>query len=150
MKAVIQRVTSASVVINKGDERRIGEGLVVLLGVHETDTEADVKWLSRKILNLRIFKDKDEKMNLSILDTQGNILLISQFTLHAKYKKGNRPSFIEAAKPEQAIPLYEQFKLEVRRQIKGVLCSGEFGAQMDVHLINDGPVTIVMDSLQRE
>ena len=145
MKAVIQRVSNASV---KVDEKIVGEisgGLLLLIGIDEEDENADADWLVQKILNLRIFGDEDGKLNLSVLDISGEILCISQFTLIADYKKGNRPSFIKAAKPDKAIPLFEYFKTEISKSNLKIE-SGIFGADMKVSLLNDGPVTIVMDS----
>lgn len=145
MKAVIQRVSHASV---KVDEKIVGEisgGLLLLIGIDEEDENADADWLVQKILNLRIFGDEDGKLNLSVLDISGEILCISQFTLIADYKKGNRPSFIKAAKPDKAIPLFDYFKTEISKSNLKIE-SGIFGADMKVSLLNDGPVTIVMDS----
>ncbi len=145
MKAVIQRVSHASV---KVDEKIVGEisgGLLLLIGIDEEDEKADADWLVQKILNLRIFGDEDGKLNLSVLDISGEILCISQFTLIAEYKKGNRPSFIKAAKPNKAIPLFDYFKTEISKSNLKIE-SGIFGADMKVSLLNDGPVTIVMDS----
>lgn len=145
MKAVIQRVSNASV---KVDEKIVGEisgGLLLLIGIDEEDENADADWLVQKILNLRIFGDEDGKLNLSVLDISGEILCISQFTLIADYKKGNRPSFIKAAKPDKAIPLFEYFKTEISKSNLKIE-SGIFGADMKVSLLNDGPVTIVIDS----
>jgi D-tyrosyl-tRNA(Tyr) deacylase len=145
MKIVVQRVSEASV---KVDEKIVGEiknGLLLLVGIHEEDTEIDADWLISKIINLRIFSDEDGKMNLSVKDIAGEILCISQFTLLADYKKGNRPSFTKAAKPELAIPLFNYFKEKIAEsELK--IESGIFGADMKVSLINDGPVTIVLDS----
>ena len=150
MRLVIQRVSQAGVAIHdEGIERTIGPGLLVLLGIEEDDTTEDAEWLVRKISTMRIFGDDEGKMNLSIQDVAGSILLISQFTLHASTKKGNRPSFIKAARPDKAIPLYEAFRdLLVREGLE--VRTGEFGADMKVSLINDGPVTIVMDSKAKE
>ncbi len=146
MKAVIQRVTSASVVVEGETLGSIGRGFLVLLGVHETDDEACADLLAKKVANLRIFEDEDEKMNLSLLDTGNACLVISQFTLLANTKKGNRPAFIEAARPEQAIPLYERFMEQLKANgVEDVQC-GQFGADMAVHLVNDGPVTIILDT----
>ncbi len=146
MKAVIQRVTSASVVVEGETLGAIDRGYLILLGVHETDDEDCADLLAKKVANLRIFEDEDEKMNLSLLDTGYSALVISQFTLLANSKKGNRPSFIEAARPEQAIPLYERFMDQLRANgVEDVQC-GEFGADMAVHLVNDGPVTILLDT----
>ena len=150
MIAVIQRVTKASVTIDQQLKGQIGNGLLVLLGITHTDTLKDIEWLARKIVQMRIFGDEDGKMNRSVIDVDGNILLISQFTLHASTKKGNRPSFIRSARPEQAIPLYEacieQLGLLLGKPVK----TGQFGADMKIGLVNDGPVTILIDSKQRE
>ena len=145
MKAVIQRVSEASVKVDDEIVGEISNGLLLLIGVDEEDELNDANWLVQKILNLRIFGDQDGKLNLSILDISGEILCISQFTLIADYKKGNRPSFIKAAKPEKAIPLFEYFKTEISKSNLKIE-SGIFGADMKVSLLNDGPVTIVMDS----
>jgi len=150
VRAVIQRTTKASVEINQEVVSEIETGLVILLGIEEEDTEEDAEWLSKKISSLRIFSDKEGKMNLSIQNVKGSFLLISQFTLHAKTKKGNRPSFIHAAKPERAIPLYEKFKLMLAAHSNCLVKSGEFGADMKVKLINDGPVTIIIDTKNKE
>lgn len=145
MKAVIQRVSEASVKVDGKIEGEISNGLLLLIGIDEDDNEADAEWLVQKILNLRIFGDEDGKLNLSVKDINGEILCISQFTLIADYKKGNRPSFIRAARPEKAIPLFEFFKEKIAES--GLKTeSGIFGADMKVSLLNDGPVTIVMDS----
>lgn len=149
MIAVIQRVSEASVTIDGKITGEIGVGLMVLLGVHETDTAEDVQWLAKKIAGLRIFGDAEGKMNLDLSQIGGNILLISQFTLHASTKKGNRPSFIEAAKPELAIPLYEDMKSALSAEIGKPVACGVFGADMKVALVNDGPVTIIIDSKNR-
>ena len=146
MIAVIQRVTSSSVVINGHIEGQIKDGFMVLLGVCLADTNEDVEWLSKKILGLRIFGDDEGKMNKDLKDIDGNILLISQFTLHASTKKGNRPSFIDAARPEQAIPLYEKMIELLSEGLGKRIETGIFGADMKVSLINDGPVTIIIDS----
>lgn len=145
MKAVIQRVSEASVKVDDEIVGQISKGLLLLIGVDEEDELNDANWLVQKILNLRIFGDQDGKLNLSILDISGEILCISQFTLIADYNKGNRPSFIKAAKPEKAIPLFEYFKTEISKSDLKIE-SGIFGADMKVSLLNDGPVTIVMDS----
>ena len=148
MKAVIQRVSEASVKVNGITVGEISKGLMLLIGIDEQDEKTDADWLIQKILNLRIFGDENEKLNLSIKDISGEILCISQFTLIADYKKGNRPSFIKAAKPDKAIPLFEYFKEEIAKS--GLKTeSGIFGADMKVSLINDGPVTIVMDSISK-
>lgn len=145
MKAVIQRVSEANVKVDGEIVGEISHGLLLLIGIDEEDEKADADWLVQKILNLRIFGDEDGKLNLSLLDISGEILCISQFTLLADYKKGNRPSFIKAAKPDKAIPLFEYFKTEIA-QSNLKIESGIFGADMKVSLLNDGPVTIVMDS----
>lgn len=145
MKAVIQRVSEASVKVDGEIVGKISDGLLLLIGIDDEDEKTDVDWLVQKILNLRIFGDEDGKLNLSVLDIAGEILCISQFTLIADYKKGNRPSFIKAAKPDKAIPLFEYFKTEIAKSNLKIE-SGIFGADMKVSLLNDGPVTIVMDS----
>ena len=145
MKAVIQRVSEANVKVDGEIVGEISHGLLLLIGIDEEDEKADADWLVQKILNLRIFGDEDGKLNLSVLDISGEILCISQFTLIADYKKGNRPSFIKAAKPDRAIPLFEYFKTQIA-QSNLKIESGIFGADMKVSLLNDGPVTIVMDS----
>ncbi len=148
MKAVIQRVSESSVKVDGKIVGEIGKGLMLLIGIDENDEKADADWLVQKVLNLRIFGDEDDKLNLSVKDINGEILCISQFTLIADYKKGNRPSFIRAAKPDKAIPLFEYFKEEISKS--GLKTeSGIFGADMKVSLINDGPVTIVMDSITK-
>ena len=149
MIAVIQRVSEASVTIDAEVKGRINTGFVVLLGITTSDTGEDLEWLGRKIVNLRIFGDAEGKMNLDIKAVGGNILLISQFTLHASTKKGNRPSFIEAARPDVAIPLYEQMIGFLSKEMGTLIQTGEFGADMKVNLTNDGPVTIVIDSKNR-
>ena len=150
MRAVIQRVKHASVVVNDKERREIGVGLVVLLAVENADTIHDIEWLSGKIVRLRIFNDEYGLMNRSVQDVGGEILLISQFTLFASTKNGNRPSFTRSATPEVAIPLYENFMLQLCRDLGREICTGEFGADMLVNLANDGPVTITMDSKQLE
>jgi D-tyrosyl-tRNA(Tyr) deacylase len=150
MRVVIQRVLEASVDINGKENRRINGGLVVLLGIEDVDNTEDIDWLTAKIVNLRIFDDAQGVMNISIKENNGDILLISQFTLHASTKKGNRPSYIRASKPEKAIPLYKQFIQELKLQLGKEIQTGEFGADMKVSLVNDGPVTIVIDSKARE
>ncbi|MCB9363854.1 MAG: D-tyrosyl-tRNA(Tyr) deacylase [Flavobacteriales bacterium] len=150
MKVVIQRVSEASVTINKNVTGKINAGLLVLVGFEEIDTLEDIEWMSGKITRLRIFGDENGNMNLSVNDTRGEILLISQFTLHASTKKGNRPSFIKAAKPDIAIPLYEQFIKQLGIDLGKPIQTGEFGADMKVALINDGPVTITIDSKNKE
>lgn len=150
MKIIIQRVSEASVTINHKIEGEIKQGLVVLLGIVNEDTQEDIDWLIKKLLNLRIFGDENGIMNLSLLDVGGEILLVSQFTLHAFTKKGNRPSYIKAAKPDVAIPLYEKFIIDVGNAFDKKIATGVFGANMKVALINDGPVTIIIDSKNRE
>lgn len=148
MKIVIQRVSEASVKVDGKIVGEIGKGLMLLVGIDENDEKGDADWLVQKILNLRIFGDEDDKLNLSVKDISGEILCISQFTLIADYKKGNRPSFIKAAKPDKAVPLFDYFKEEMAKS--GLKTeSGIFGADMKVSLINDGPVTIVMDSITK-
>ena len=150
MRVVIQRVSSASVVVDQAVVGSIGKGLMVLLGVEHDDTEEDATWLAGKLVQMRIFADAEDKMNLNVQDVDGEVLVVSQFTLHASTKKGNRPSFIRAARPEKAIPLYEFF-LQTLEQLMGKrVAKGIFGADMKVSLVNDGPVTITMDSRSRE
>ena len=146
MIAIIQRVSEASVKINDIIKGEIQVGFVVLLGVTHTDTQDDIEWLSKKIVGMRIFSDEEGRMNLDLISVNGNILLISQFTLHSSTKKGNRPSFLEAARPEIAIPLYEKMILQLEKDLGKPIQTGEFGADMKVSLINDGPVTIILDS----
>ncbi|MFT5858604.1 MAG: D-tyrosyl-tRNA(Tyr) deacylase [Flavobacteriaceae bacterium] len=150
MRVLIQRTTEASVVIDGEVNGSIEQGLVVLIGIEAEDSEADADWLIKKICALRIFGDEAGKMNLSVSDIDGEFLVISQFTLHASTKKGNRPSYIKAARPEQAIPLYEYFIKELSTISKTNVATGVFGADMKVQLINDGPVTIWIDSKNRE
>jgi D-tyrosyl-tRNA(Tyr) deacylase len=149
MKVIIQRVSKASVTIDNKIKSKIGAGLLILLGIEELDTKEDIDWLCGKITKLRIFGDENGTMNLSIKDIDGDIILVSQFTLHASTKKGNRPSFIKAAKPEIAIPLYKQFIIQIEKEIEKPIQTGVFGADMKVELVNDGPVTIQMDSKNR-
>ncbi|WPR74120.1 D-aminoacyl-tRNA deacylase [Algoriphagus sp. NG3] len=149
MIVVIQRASEAAVKINGEVKAKIGTGLLILLGVEDADTEEDIAWLSKKIVNLRIFPDENEVMNKSVLDVAGEILLISQFTLHASTKKGNRPSYIKAAKPEIAIPMYEKMIVSLESELGKSIGTGEFGADMKVSLVNDGPVTILIDSKNR-
>lgn len=146
MRVVLQRVTAASVTIENQVKSAIKLGYLILLGIETEDNQEDIEWLCKKIVQLRIFNDAEDKMNLSIKDVEGEILLISQFTLHAQSKKGNRPSFIKAARPEQAIPLYEAFVKEMEIQLGKPIGTGEFGADMKVQLLNDGPVTILLDT----
>lgn len=150
MRVVIQRTTQANVSINKEVVGEIGTGFVILLGIEENDNSEDVQWLCKKIAGLRVFSDEEGKMNLDIKDVEGSFLVISQFTLHAKTKKGNRPSFIQAARPEQAIPLYEEFKKTLQAMSGRPVEAGEFGADMQVSLVNDGPVTILIDTKNKE
>jgi D-tyrosyl-tRNA(Tyr) deacylase len=150
MVAVIQRVSEAYVKINHQIKGQIGIGYMVLLGIGQEDTLEDIDWLVSKIINLRIFSDEEGKMNLALQDVKGDILLISQFTLHASTKKGNRPSFIEAAKPEIAIPLYEKTIEAFEDKLGKKIQTGEFGADMKVGLINDGPVTIIIDTKNKK
>ncbi|AEI51409.1 D-aminoacyl-tRNA deacylase [Runella slithyformis] len=149
MIAVIQRVTEASVTIEGRRKGQIQQGFLVLLGITHTDTGEDTDWLAKKIVGMRIFSDQEGKMNLDLKAANGNILLISQFTLHASTKKGNRPSFIEAARPDVAVPLYEQMIQRLTEELGQPIQTGEFGADMKVALLNDGPVTIVIDSKNR-
>lgn len=150
MIAVIQRVSESSVKINGEVKGEIGKGLMVLLGIEDEDGENDIQWLSRKIANMRIFEDENEVMNRSLMDEGGDVLLISQFTLHASTKKGNRPSYIKAAKPDVATPLYEQFIKKMEEEIGKPVATGEFGADMKVSLVNDGPVTIIVDTKDKK
>ena len=150
MRAVIQRVSESSVTIEGKIKSKITNGLLVLLGVEDADGEEDVNWLSAKIVNLRIFNDANGIMNLSVKETGGSILLVSQFTLQASTKKGNRPSYIRASKPEIAVPLYEKIIVRLQMELGRPIETGEFGADMKVALINDGPVTIFIDTKNRE
>ncbi|MBQ0909302.1 D-tyrosyl-tRNA(Tyr) deacylase [Flavobacterium sp. F-328] len=150
MKVVIQRVSQASVTIDSQIVANIQKGLLVLIGIEDADTQEDSSWLSSKIVNLRIFGDENDVMNLSVKDIDGDIIVVSQFTLHALTKKGNRPSYIKASKPEIAIPLYEQFVTQVEQDLGKKVQTGVFGADMKVNLLNDGPVTIVIDSKNKE
>jgi D-aminoacyl-tRNA deacylase len=150
MRAVIQRVSEASVVIGEQNFSDINQGLLIFLGVEIEDTKEDALWLANKIVQLRIFQDEKGVMNKSITNVDGEIIVVSQFTLHAKTKKGNRPSYIKAARPEQAIPLYEQFKKDLSFAISKEVQSGEFVADMKVSLTNDGPVTLIIDSINRD
>lgn len=150
MRVVIQRVVSASVDVDHSVVGSIGKGLMVLVGIEDADTTEDVEWLSSKITQLRIFNDEAGIMNRSLKDIDGELLLVSQFTLHAATKKGNRPSYIRASRPELAIPLYEQFKQQLEKELGKGIATGIFGADMKVSLINDGPVTIIMDTKNKE
>ena len=150
MRALIQRVTSASVHIEGNEFSKIDNGLLVLLGIEDEDSESDIDWLSSKISQMRIFDDGNGLMNLSVNDINGKILVVSQFTLHASTKKGNRPSFIRASKPNHAIPMYEEFIINLTEKVQNEVHTGEFGASMQIKLVNDGPVTIWIDSKNRE
>lgn len=150
MRAVLQRVTHASVTINGERSSSIGQGYLVLLGCENADTEEDIQWLSKKICNLRVFDDENGVMNKSILDVGGEILVVSQFTLWASYKKGNRPSYLRAGSHEITIPLYERFCTILSENLGKQVATGEFGAEMKVELLNDGPVTICMDTKNKE
>lgn len=149
MRVIIQRVSKASVVINTENKKSIEKGIMILLGIETEDSLDDVEWLCAKIPKLRIFNDVDGVMNLSLIDINGEIMLISQFTLHALTKKGNRPSYIKAARPEQAVPLYNRFIKQLSNEIKKEIITGEFGADMKVTITNDGPVTIIIDTKER-
>ncbi|MFC2147185.1 D-aminoacyl-tRNA deacylase [Bacteroidota bacterium] len=150
MRAVIQRVSSASVVVNNETISQIGWGFLVLLGIEDSDTSDDIAWLSKKIVNLRIFNDAHGVMNQSLLETGGDAIVVSQFTLHAATKKGNRPSYIRAAKPDIAIPLYESFVNQMETELRKQIGTGVFGADMKVALVNDGPVTIIIDTKNKD
>lgn len=150
MRVVVQRVRSASVRVGETIVSQIGQGLLLLLGVEEADTEEDVQWLSRKVLALRIFDDSDGVMNRSVLDVEGDIIVVSQFTLFASYKKGNRPSWLRAAGHNHAVPMYERFVEVLGQGLGKSVGTGIFGAEMQVELVNDGPVTICMDTKNRE
>ncbi|WP_426093855.1 D-aminoacyl-tRNA deacylase [Flavobacterium sp. DSR2-3-3] len=150
MKVVIQRVSSASVTIDNKIVADIQKGLLVLVGIEDLDNQEDSNWLASKIANIRIFGDENDVMNLSVKDIFGDIIVVSQFTLHASTKKGNRPSYIKASKPETAIPLYENFVIQLEKELGKKVQTGVFGADMKVLLLNDGPVTIVIDSKNRE
>ncbi len=150
MRAVIQRVTKASVTIDGTIHGSIADGLVVLTGIEDADTEEDINWLSNKIVNLRIFNDEEGVMNKSVIDINGNILLISQFTLHASTKKGNRPRYVKASKPGVAIPLYKKLIAQLKNDLGKEIETGIFGGDMKVALLNDGPVTIIIDTKNRE
>lgn len=149
MRVVIQRVTTASVTIDEKIKSSIQKGLLVFVGIEDADTTEDIEWLSNKIVNLRIFDDMDKVPNISVKDIDGDILLVSQFTLHAATKKGNRPSYIKASKPDIAIPMYEKMIAQLESDLGKNIFTGEFGADMKVELLNDGPVTIWMDSKDR-
>lgn len=150
MRAVIQRVSKASVTIEGIVKSSIDDGLLILLGIEEADTQDDIEWLAGKIGRLRVFGDKNGVMNLSLQETKGDAIVVSQFTLHASTKKGNRPSYLKAARPEKAIPLYEKFVKQLESELGKSVLTGEFGADMKVALINDGPVTILIDTKNKE
>ena len=150
MRVVIQRTTHAAVTINGLQKSAIGKGMLILVGIEDSDGTEDIDWLCRKIVNLRIFDDENGVMNRSILETKGDILVVSQFTLHASTKKGNRPSYIRAARPEISVPLYEQFCSALGQALGKPVETGEFGADMKVELLNDGPVTICIDTKNKE
>lgn len=150
MRLVIQRVTHASVTIEGVLKSKIGNGLLILVGIEDADTDADINWLAQKVVNLRIFDDENGVMNRSVVDVDGEILIVSQFTLHAMTAKGNRPSYIRASKPDFAIPMYEKFCAKVSELLGKEVGTGQFGADMKVELLNDGPVTILIDSQKRE
>ena len=150
MRTVIQRVQSASVTIDGEIKSAIGKGLLIFLGIEDKDSEADIEWLVKKIVNLRIFDDENGVMNRSIIEVNGEALVVSQFTLHASTKKGNRPSYIKASKPEKAIPLYNEFCDEMILALGKTIGTGRFGADMKVGILNDGPVTILIDSQNKE
>ena len=150
MRTLIQRVQHASVTIDGQVKSEIGKGLLVLVGIEDRDTQEDIEWLCKKIANLRIFDDENGVMNRSVIDTGGEVMVVSQFTLHASTKKGNRPSYIHASKPDFAIPMYESFCAEMGLQIGKNVATGVFGADMKIELLNDGPVTILIDSQNKE
>ena len=150
MRAVIQRVSQASVTVDQNITGKIKTGLLILLGIEDADNKEDILWLSSKIINLRIFNDENGVMNKSVREVGGDILLVSQFTLHASTKKGNRPSYIRASKPDVAIPLYEEMILQLESDLKKKIATGIFGADMKVELLNDGPVTILIDTKTKE
>lgn len=150
MKAVIQRVSQSSVTINGQVVAQIQNGLLVLIGIEDADNQEDINWLSSKIVGLRIFSDNNNVMNLSLKDIDGDLIVVSQFTLHAATKKGNRPSYIKASKPEIAIPLYESFVQQMELELGKKIQTGQFGADMKVSLVNDGPVTILIDTKNKE
>ncbi len=150
MRVVLQRVKRASVTVDDEVVGQIAEGVLILLGIEATDTQEDIDWLCGKICRMRIFNDAEGVMNVSLEESGGEVLVVSQFTLHASTKKGNRPSYIKAARPDQAEPMYEQFKTKLSGMLMKPVASGEFGAMMDVALVNDGPVTILIDSKRRE
>ncbi|NCB06628.1 MAG: D-tyrosyl-tRNA(Tyr) deacylase [Bacteroidia bacterium] len=150
MRIVIQKVSRASVTVENKTVATIGKGLLVLLGIEDADTDDDIDWLVKKMVQLRIFDDENGVMNLSVQDVAGDVLIVSQFTLHASTKKGNRPSYIRASKPEFAVPMYEKFILKTEENLGKKVQTGIFGAMMEVSLVNDGPVTIIIDSKQKD
>ncbi len=150
MRVVLQRASKASVTINEKETRSIQKGLMILVGIENEDGDEDIKWLVNKIVNLRIFDDEKGVMDRSVLDIDGEILVVSQFTLHARTKKGNRPSYVDAAKPDVSVPLYERFKNTLSGALSKTIVSGEFGASMAVELVNDGPVTIIIDTKDKK
>lgn len=150
MKIVLQRVSQASVTVDQKKVAEIEKGLLILVGIEDADTQEDIDWLAGKIIKMRIFGDENEVMNCSVQDIDGDIIVVSQFTLHASTKKGNRPSYIKASKPEFAIPMYESFVKSLEKEFQKKVQTGIFGADMKVNLLNDGPVTIVMDSKNKE
>lgn len=150
MRVVIQRVSKASVVVDGKTIGACSKGLLILVGIEEADTQDDINWLSQKIINLRIFNDAEGKMNLSVKDVNGEMLVISQFTLHASTKKGNRPSYLMAAGPDKALPMYRDFVNALEKELGKSVATGEFGADMEVSLVNDGPVTIIIDSKNKQ
>ncbi len=150
MKVVVQRVAEASVTVNQIIISQISKGLLVLLGIEDADNQEDIEWLSAKVANLRIFGDENDVMNLSVKDVDGDVIVVSQFTLQAQTKKGNRPSYSKAAKPEVAIPIYASFVKQLEQDLDKKVGTGQFGADMKVHLLNDGPVTIIIDTKNRE
>jgi D-tyrosyl-tRNA(Tyr) deacylase len=150
MRVIIQRVHNASVTIDSQLHSAIGQGMMILVGIEDADTDADINWLAQKVVNLRIFDDENGVMNRSVIDVEGEILIVSQFTLHAMTAKGNRPSYIRASKPDFAIPMYEKFCAKVSELLGKEVGTGQFGADMKVELLNDGPVTILIDSQRKE
>jgi D-aminoacyl-tRNA deacylase len=150
MRVVIQKVSEASVVVDKKELSSIGRGLLILLGIEDTDTDEDIGWLVNKIVRLRIFDDENGVMNRSVQDVSGDVIVVSQFTLHANIRKGNRPSYIRASKPDFAVPMYEKFIQKTEAILGRKVGTGQFGAMMNVSLVNDGPVTIIIDSKQKD
>ena len=149
MRTIIQRVTKASVTIDKKKVAKINTGMLILLGIVDQDTKEDINWLTNKLVNLRIFADENGVMNKSLIDINGDVIVVSQFTLHANTKKGNRPSYIKAAKPNFAIPVYQEFVKQLERDLGKKVATGQFGADMKIELVNDGPVTILIDTKNR-